>query len=56
MYSLEDDDRPEESEAPDVVDVVEEFRMDEILGSNEPVEGGERRGCVVCRDPGSGVC
>lgn len=56
MYSLEDDDRPEESEAPDVVEVVEEFGLHEIVGSNEPVEGGERRGCVVFRDRGSGVC
>lgn len=55
MYSLEDDDGPEKSEAPNIVDVVEESGLDEIFGSNEPVEGGKRRGFVIFRDPGSGV-
>ena len=55
MYSLEDEDGPEKSEAPNIVDVVEESGLDEIFGSNEPVEGGERRSLVVFWDPGSGV-
>lgn len=55
MNSLEDDDGPKQSEAPDIVDVVEESGLDEIVGSNEPIEGGEGRGCVIFRDPGSSV-
>ena len=55
MHGLEDDDRPEKSEAPDITDVVEEFRLHEGMRSNEPVEGGERRSLVVFWDRGSGV-
>ncbi len=55
MHSLEYDDGPKKSEAPDIVDMVEEPGLDEIFGSNEPVQGGKRRGFVVFRDPGSGV-
>ena len=55
MYSLKDDDCPEKGKAPDVTGVVEEFGLDEGVGSDEPVEGGEGRGCVVFWDGGSGV-
>ena len=55
MHGLEDDDGPEEGEAPDVVDVVEVSGLRELLGPDEPVEGGEGRGGVVCRDGGGGV-
>lgn len=50
MHSLEHDDGPEEGEAPDVADVVEEFGLDEGVGSDEPVEGGEGGGGVVLGD------
>lgn len=56
MNSLEDDDRPEKSEAPDIMDVVKESGLYEIVGSNEPVEGREGRGFVVFRHWGSGIC
>ena len=55
MDGLEDDDGPEESEAPDVADVVEELGLNERRGSDEPVEGRERRGGVIFRDRGGGV-
>ncbi len=55
MNSLKDDDGPEKSEAPDIADVIEELGLDEGGRSNEPVEGRERRRCVVLRDLGSGV-
>ena len=55
MYGFEDDDGPEKSEAPDIADVVEESGLDYTVGANEPVEGGEGRGCVVRWDPGCGV-
>ena len=55
MYGLEDDDRPEESEAPDIVDVVKKLGLDEIMGPNEPVERGKGRGCVIRGDRSSGV-
>lgn len=55
MYGFEDDDGPEKSEAPDIADVVEESGLDDILGTNEPVEGGEGWGLVVLWDIGGGV-
>ena len=55
MSSLKDNNGPEKSEAPDIADVVEELGLDEGGGSNEPVEGRERRRGVVLRDLGSGV-
>lgn len=55
MSGLEDDDGPEKSKAPDVMDVVEESGLDEIVRSDEPVEGGEGRGLVVFRDRGGGL-
>lgn len=54
MNSLEDDNCPEKSEPPYIVNVVEESGLDEIVGSNEPVEGREGRRFVVFRDWGSG--
>lgn len=55
MDGFEDDDGPEKGKAPDVVDVVEESGLDDIVGSDEPVEGGEGRGLVALGDPGSRV-
>ena len=55
MYSLEDDDGPEEGEAPNLADVVEVPGLDERGGSHEPVEGWEGRGGVVFWDVGGGV-
>ena len=55
MYGLEDDDRPEESEAPDIMDVIKKLGLNEIMGPNEPVERGKGRGCVICGDRGFGA-
>lgn len=55
MDGFENDDGPEKGKTPDIADVVEESGLDDIVGSDEPVEGGEGRGFVAWGNPGCRV-
>lgn len=47
MRGFKDYDRPKECETPYILRVVEERRLDDVAGTNEPVEGGEARSAVM---------
>ena len=60
MRGFENNNRPEKSEYPDVLDAVKVGRLDDVGWPDQPIEGremgsaivgGERCGCVGC-----GVC
>lgn len=55
MRSFKHDDSPEESELPDVLDVIEVGRLNDGGRPDEPVEGWEVRRVVLGGDGGCGV-